>query len=139
MNPQPKPTPRHILKGRVKRQKAKTTAEIRQYVFARERGLCRCCRFRRAETMHEIQSRGSGGKISKRNSIAVCGDGTRGCHGMLQQYDIHCWAPGDDLTRPDAESVLEFWPRLKKASDWMHIAPGAHLVSPPMQETEIAE
>src|SRR5215831_15209150 len=87
----PKPPKRATVKAKARRARAEYVATIRQYVFARERNLCRCCRLRPAESMHEIVSRSIGGKVSRRNSIAVCGQlGTDKCHGMLQQKRILC-------------------------------------------------
>jgi len=63
-------------------------AAIRRYVFEREKGICRCCGVQAAETMHEMRPRSLGGLISRENSIAVCGDGVRGCHGQLQRHEI---------------------------------------------------
>lgn len=100
--PCPKPTPRRILKARKRQTQRANTAEVRRYVFNREHGLCRCCRFKVAESMHEIQARSLGGKVSKQNSIAVCGDGVRGCHGRLQRHEII-------VCGSDAEDILKFW------------------------------
>lgn len=97
--------PRRILKARRKREKFKTTAEVRVYVFGRERNICRCCRKRAAESMHELKFRSQGGKVSKKNSVAVCGDGVRGCHGMLQRHEIEYFAGPNG-----AEAALTFWP-----------------------------
>ena len=111
-------------------------AEIRDYVFARERGWCRCCRARRAESMHELRSRGAGGKISKRNSVAVCGQLGNGpeCHGQLQRKAITYTAPGIG-----AEGTLYFMPMTPQARDWMKLGVQHGLESPPMRECEAAE
>ena len=84
----PKPEPRKRIKARRKRQQRKVVADVRAYVFARERGMCRCRHYRPAESMHEIIFRSQGGKVTPENSIAVCGDGVRGCHGRLHRRDI---------------------------------------------------
>lgn len=109
-------------------------AEIRDYVFARERGICRCCRRRRAESMHEIKSRGAGGKVSKRNSIAVCGQLRNGheCHGRCQRKQIV-------VTWPDeakAETTLTFTPTDAASADWLKVKLGEEIVSAPMREYE---
>ncbi len=142
----PKPTPRKKLKAKAKREKLKGIAAVRQYVFARERDLCRCCRKRKAESLHEMIPRGRGGKVSKRNSIAVCGQlvGTEECcHTYLQQNAIivrplEPFAEyGED---PNAEKTLTFHPRTRQAIEWMGLesanSTGLILVSPPMVETE---
>lgn len=66
----------------------KDNGKIRAFVFDREQDICRCCRLRRADSMHELRFRSLGGKVSKRNSVAVCGSGTTGCHGFLQSWQI---------------------------------------------------
>jgi hypothetical protein len=75
---------------RDKRRRAKQqgVGEVRAYVFEREKGICRCCGYMAAESMHEIIFRSQGGLVSPENSIAVCGDGVRGCHGKLQRHEI---------------------------------------------------
>lgn len=45
------------------------------------------------------------------NSIAVCGDGVRGCHGFLQRHDVD-W-------EGDAEGDLIFTPVSPAAQRWM--------------------
>lgn len=88
IHPQPKPKTRKQLKARKKRQAAKEIRAVRAYVFERERGICRCCGWMPAESMHELRPRSLGGKVSRDNSVAVCGDGVRGCHGKLQRHEI---------------------------------------------------
>lgn len=127
----PKPEPRKRTKGREKRVKAKTTGEVRQYVFARERNLCRCCRIRPAESMHEIRFRSLGGKVSRTNSIAVCGSGTTGYHGYMQSHQIAVVAWGNG-----AEGTLTFGPLSPQAIEWMRLAPGQVLESAPMVQVE---
>jgi len=80
--------PRKRIKGRKKRAAAKVVKNVRAYVFEREKGICRCCGSMAAESMHEIVFRSQGGTVSPENSIAVCGDGVRGCHGKLQRHEI---------------------------------------------------
>lgn len=106
-------------------------AEIRDYVRARERGRCRCCRFRPGTSMHELRPRSLGGKVSKRNSVLVCGDGVTGCHGFLQRHEIDY---GDD--GHGAEGVLTFIPHNNKASTHMRIKDFAVLESAPMRDME---
>lgn len=72
-------------------------------MFERENYRCRCCGAR-AESMHEILPRGRGGKVSRENSVALCGDGVRGCHGKCQRYEIR-------IIGNDAEGELQFVPR----------------------------
>lgn len=98
----------------------KDHSAIRAYVFGREEDICRCCRIRRAESMHELVSRGRRGKVSKRNSIAVCGTlvGTEPCcHTYLQLNQID-WKG----TPEGAEGLLQFRPTTPKAAEWMRVA-----------------
>ncbi len=97
----------------------KDTNTIRAYVFAREENICRCCRLRRAESMHELLPRGRGGKVHKRNSVALCGKlvGTEVCcHTFLQQAEIDYYA-----TPLGAEGLLQFKPKTQAAADWMRV------------------
>jgi hypothetical protein len=84
----PKPEPQKRTKARKRRVKRVAVRDVRTYVFARERGICRCCGRMAAESLHELTFRSLGGIVSKENSIAVCGDGTRGCHAKLQRHEI---------------------------------------------------
>lgn len=97
---------------RTKRQYDACRPIVRAAVFKRERGICRCCLRRPAETMHEIYFRGVGGEVSLENSIAVCGDGTRQCHGLLQRHEIQ--VVGDN-----AQGLLVFTPRSATAARWL--------------------
>lgn len=110
----------------------KDTGKIRAYVFARERDVCRCCRKRRAESMHEIVFRSQGGKISRKNSIAVCGDGVRGCHGFLQRHEIYV----NFGAMVDAEAELLFQPATQAAADWVCVGLREVIASPLMVEME---
>lgn len=129
----PKGEPRKRTKARRKRVHADRVAEIRAYVFARERNICRCCRARAAESMHELRPKSLRGKVSKTNSVAVCGDGVQGCHGFLQRHEIVCY-----LTMPvaGAEDLLLFQPRATAASEWMKLRAGQMLQSAPMRDME---
>ncbi len=109
----------------------KSWPEIRAYVFARERNVCRCCRKRRAESMHEIVFRSAGGKVSKTNSIAVCGDGVRGCHGFMQRHEISVY-----LGERGAEATIGFKPRTELASEWLLLKQNEYLESPVMVDAE---
>lgn len=107
---------------RAKRRRAEMNARkpIREYVFDREQDICRCCRRRRAESRHELVPLGRGGKVSKKNCVAVCGQlvGTEECcHTYLQQSEIK-WSGGPD----GAEGLLRFIPTTQRSADWMRVA-----------------
>ena len=128
----PKPVKRSTLKRKAKKEKRERTAEIRDYVRGRERGRCRCCRFRAGQSMHEILPRSRGGKVSKKNSIWMCGDGTTGCHGYAQRYELVI--NGSDEV--GAEGALRFSPRSTKAAEWMRITQYSAIESAPMSHYE---
>lgn len=128
----PKPEPRARTKRRAKRIKADRITEVRLYVFARERNLCRCCRLRPAESMHEIRARSLGGKISKVNSVALCGSGTTGCHGFCQTHQITV-AVGPVA---GAEGRIYFRPESRAAAEWLRLTMSQYIASDPMRESE---
>lgn len=132
--PQPKPESRKKLKLARRAVYADHVAKSRAYVFGRERGVCRCCRSRTAESMHELRPRSIGGRVSRRNSVAVCGSGTTGCHGYLQSRAI-AWC-GSGL---GADGPLTFVAMSMSAAAHMRVAQGHSIYSPLMQQTEIAE
>ena len=85
--------------------------------------------------MHELQFRSQGGKVSRRNSVAVCGDGLRGCHGYLQRHEID-WQAHNQIAR--AEGTVTFYPITWPAAEWLGIKRGEKLESPVMLEIEAA-
>lgn len=121
-------------KARQIRVKAKQTKDVRQYVFGRERYRCRCCRLRTANSLHEIQFRSQGGKVSRRNSIAVCGDGVNGCHGFMQRHEVSVF-----IGLEGAEGDLKFTPHTQASADWMRVKIGETVESPTMFQMETAE
>jgi hypothetical protein len=130
----PKPEPRKRTKARKVRVSRAVVRDVRAYVFAREREICRCCRFRPAESMHELRPRSLRGKVSRTNSVAVCGSGTTGCHGYLQANEIRYHG---DLR--GAEGTLTFVPNTPRSCEWMRLKWFDSIESPPMVEMETAE
>lgn len=129
--------PRKRAKARKRRVHRTRTHEIHDYVFMRERSICRCCRARAAHSMHELVRRSLGGKISRRNSIATCGSGTTLCHGLLQSNQI-AWA-NDTFDGEGAEDTLRFTPRTERAAAHLKIKLGESILSPVMRDVEAAE
>lgn len=130
--------PRRLVKAAKDRDAMKQTKDVRAYVFGRERNICRCCRFRKAESMHEIIFRSQGGKVSRKNSIGVCGDGVRGCHGLLQRHEIEVGQASRIGPHFNADDTLAFRALTLAAAECLRIRLGEWIVSPVMQETEIA-
>lgn len=91
---------------------------VRGYVMARECGVCRCCRRRPAESIHELRTCGAMGSRVKatnpHNSIAVCGrlvGAMPSCHTYLQAHQI--------AFEGDAEATLVFTAKTSNARLWM--------------------
>lgn len=131
----PKPEPRKKTKARADRVQGDRVQRIHDYVFARERNICRICRFRAAESMHELRPRSLRGKVSRQNSVAVCGDGVRGCHGFAQRNEIRYRFETDGL---GAEGTIIFIPVTPAAGEHLRLSKRDWIESPVMVETEIA-
>lgn len=131
------PKPRTRIKTR-RKPKAERDAisAVRQYVFGRERDTCRVCRCRLAQSMHEIVSRGRRGKVSRKNSIAVCGQLGNGheCHGLCQRYEVVIEMPPEG-----AEGPLRCTAKTRAAADWLKVKVGETIESLPMVYMEAAE
>lgn len=126
--------PRRKSKARVKRAKVRDAHEVRMYVFARERGVCRICRARRGESMHELRFRSLGGRINRRNSVWVCGSGTTGCHGFAQSLQVKY-----DMGPEGAEGPITFTACTVQAAEHLKIKVGESIESPVMAYVEAAE
>lgn len=126
----PKPQRKDRLKAERREQRIERTKTrgIHDYVFGRERDICRICRSRPAESMHELRFRSLGGKRSKRNSVAACGSGTTGCHGYAQSNAIR-YQFEDDAA--GAEGVVIFTPHTRPAAEWMKLNIGQSIASGP--------
>jgi hypothetical protein len=131
-----KPEPPVKAKRRDERENQDRTAKIRAYVFGRERNICRICRCRPAESMHELKPRSIGGKVSRANSVAVCGSGTTGCHGFAQSHQV---IVAENANPYDADRPLQFQARTRAAAEHLKVNLYQWILSPPMQHTEIAE
>lgn len=127
----PKPEPRERTKRRVDRQESDRTKKTRTYVFQRDGFTCRCCSKRRAESMHEIRPRSLRGPISRENSCALCGDGSRGCHGFITRHEIVM-----DVSPEGADGLLVFCVKTERAAEWVGIEWGTVRMSAPMFKVE---
>lgn len=125
---------RKRAKGKKLRAKRKNTKAVRPYCFDREMDICRCCRFRRAQSLNEEPPRSCGGKVSKRDSHAICGDGVNGCHGYVTRNEIEI-----DRGPEGSEGVLGFTPKTKAAAEWMRLPLGTRLESPPTPRIRFEE
>jgi hypothetical protein len=66
---------------------------------------CRLCD-KPAETLHHLVSKSLRGDDVPANVVPVCGDGTRGCHGLLEAHDPWaCSLLGHRLTKRERDYV----------------------------------
>jgi hypothetical protein len=88
--PAPKPEPRKKLSGRKDRSTGAHVSAVRRRC-SRTTMICVVCHWP-AESMHEITPASVVGDRVKAttvdNSVPVCGSGTTGCHGLLQQHIV---------------------------------------------------
>ena len=129
----PKPEQRKRMKARKDRQESAQDAKVRAYVFAREQHMCRICGIRPATSRHELRFRSLGGKVTKENCVAVCGDGIHGCHGFAQRNTI-LYAFMDAVN--GADGTIIFIPKMLRAAKWLRCDFGRCVVSPPMKQRE---
>lgn len=118
----PGPGSRAVPKAGRQRLTASQVRTIRAQVFDRDNGRCRCCLRRRATSLHELRPRSLGGHRSTENSVALCGSGTTGCHGLLQRHEIEPVGPSFD-GRVDANGPIWFTPRTDQARRWLGVSP----------------
>jgi hypothetical protein len=79
-----------------------------------------------------LEFKSLGGKVSKRNSIAVCGrlvGSDHSCHTYLQANKIG-WSGGPRR----AQGTLLFWPKTERAADWLGVKLHERIESPVMHE-----
>lgn len=134
----PKPTraARDKADRKLDRLASDRAAKIRAYVKGREREVCRCCRIRDGESSHELRFKSLGGKVSRTNTVYVCGQlvgSTPSCHTYLQLNQIDY-----DVDERGAEGPILFTPKTRVAAEWLKVKLGEQIVSPVMLETEIA-
>jgi 5-methylcytosine-specific restriction endonuclease McrA len=70
-------------------------------------GLCRVCEDAKAVSLHHVLPRSQGGDDVAENLVELCGDGTTGCHGLVEARDP--WARsllGQRLTVPERAYVI---------------------------------
>ena len=83
---------------------------------------CSVCE-RPSATGHHVYPRGQGGDDVQANLVAVCGSGTTGCHGLIENADHDTRAAlGRYLLarRPDTLEYLRDKLGPSAASEWLH-------------------
>jgi hypothetical protein len=71
-------------------------------------GLCRICEQRAAESLHHLCPKSLRGDDLAQNLVGLCGDGVRGCHGLVEARDPWaCSLLGQKLTAAELEYLLE--------------------------------
>lgn len=69
---------------------------------------CRICSEKPAESLHHICPKSLRGDDVAENMVGLCGDGTTGCHGLVEARDgWACSLLGQRLTAVEREYVLE--------------------------------
>jgi len=63
-----------------------TEVECRRIVNARSGGLCERCGKWGGTTLHHRRKRSQGGGWTPVNCVALCGHGTSGCHGWVEEH-----------------------------------------------------
>lgn len=79
-----------------------STIEYRRLVFRllRLHRTCELCGVRRSESFHHVVPQGQGGDDCLENGAALCGDGTRLCHGRVE-HDSRARAELRPRLRPE--------------------------------------
>lgn len=68
---------------------------------------CACCGDASA-TAHHVLKRSAGGDDVAANLIAVCGDGTTGCHGLLEAENVRARTQAGAHIRNDRPDTLAY-------------------------------
>lgn len=68
--------------------------KCRKLVAARARGACERCAKESALTLHHRKKRSQGGGWTPGNCVMLCGHGTRGCHGWVEDHPTAAEAEG---------------------------------------------
>lgn len=83
-----------------------TETDGRAAVRARSEGACELGCGRRAQSFGHRKRRAKQGTWSPTNGVDLCGDGTRGCHGLLTSYPAFARAGGWEVDSwADPETV----------------------------------
>lgn len=99
--------------------------QARTIVKVRSDGICEAyirevCTYR-SQSVHHRRKRGQGGRWEPANLLAVCGDGTHGCHGWIESHPKLARAAGLWLFTGDGEpDARKAWLRTyNEAKDWV--------------------
>lgn len=72
-----------------------------------KRDRCRICETTFGTSFHHIVPKSLGGDDLKDNIVPLCGDGVRGCHGLVEARDPEaCATLGDRLSAAERAYVL---------------------------------
>lgn len=81
-------------------------AFTRRIVRDRANGLCERCG-KAGTTIHHRKKRSQGGPWTPENCVALCGDGTRGCHGWVEHNPTAAHAEGFHVRPWEDENVRQ--------------------------------
>ncbi len=104
--PDPKPRKRITLSNR-------EYLKLARSVLARYRE-CELCGRRRSLSCHHFVARGDGGDDIAENLLALCGDGTRNCHGAVERSREARYLLRPKLRREVISYAIE-----RKGQDWL--------------------
>ena len=79
----------------------------RAIVYARSQGRCEVCGNYSAQSVHHRMKEGRPWEPA--NLLHICGDGTRGCHGWIENHPTHAQALGLWLRRGVDFTVWPAW------------------------------
>lgn len=116
--------PRYETQAQRRAEQVAHEREVKQQVRIRDGFRCRVCR-RPMGSVHEIDPKGMGGSktaVRLENSIAVCGDGVAGCHGLMQRGEVVV-VPADGAGI-DANGPLTFEVKTDAAMRWLALGQG---------------
>lgn len=100
------------------------TAAQRAVIWHRAQGCCEVCGYRLPEVgwnAHHRRGRGMGGTSlvqSVADGLAVCGSGTTGCHGWIEDHFTWAWERGYKVRR-NGLLPPHLWPVLHARHGWV--------------------
>jgi hypothetical protein len=77
-----------------------------------------------ASSTHHVYPKGQGGDDTPANFVSTCGDGTKGCHGMLTREDRGArWSLGQHLvtSRPDVIAYVKGKLGEEQGAEWLRL------------------
>jgi hypothetical protein len=103
----------------------------RRIVAQRSAGRCERCGLPGPTTVHHRVKRRRGGTWAPANLLALCGDGTTGCHGWVEAHPLNAQAHGLDLpTGTDPTTAEAYLWTVNGAAWWLLTDDGGYAEAP---------